>query len=426
MVTGEQDDLYRILSLDGGGTWAFIEAAALGDLYGLHTPGRQILSHFNLAIANSGGSLVVAGLILDMTPAAILDLFFDVETRKSIFVAKTWIERLLDFGIFRKYQTAEKINGLKNAFYRHLKNNDIETDLSAIHTKWGITTDILIPAFDYDRERAVFFRSRSNSKAGRPTKGLTLCQAIHASSTAPVKYFDDPADLILDRRKRFWDGGVGGFNNPVMAGVVEALANHPEKRGNIRVLSLGTGNNLLPLWEGKLNYGLHKPPQEPGLISDIGLLARAIISDPPDAASFTAHVVLEGRLPDLSQGDGSGRAGDFVKNLVRMNPMVQPKSKGSDWDFPGIAREDFIRLTELELDAIDEKDVKILRRFTKAWLEDVVINQAIRSDGYNLKHHIGHEKYSQALNYWRTVDDQVLKESKWTENHQALLRKLQP
>jgi len=54
---------FRILSLDGGGTWALIEAMALGDLYPGET-GHQILSHFDLATANSGGSIVLGGLML--------------------------------------------------------------------------------------------------------------------------------------------------------------------------------------------------------------------------------------------------------------------------------------------------------------------------------------------------------------------------
>jgi patatin-like phospholipase/acyl hydrolase len=247
MAITPDDNHYRILSLDGGGSWALIEAAALGDIYGLETPGREILKHFHLAIANSGGSLILAGLILDLSPSAILDLLFNEQVRKGIFVKKFFNAYILDIICeklsFRKYKTAQKYMGLAEAF------NDprIDLPLADIKTQLAVETDIVITAFDYDRERAKFFRSRSDSKTGPSAKEVTLRQAIHASSTAPVKFFDDPADVKDGEPRRFWDGGVGGFNNPVMAGVIETLANYPERRDDIRVLSLGTGNNFLPL-----------------------------------------------------------------------------------------------------------------------------------------------------------------------------------
>ncbi len=45
---------FKILSLDGGGTWALLEVMALENLYPGKT-GLQILRHFDLAVANSGG-----------------------------------------------------------------------------------------------------------------------------------------------------------------------------------------------------------------------------------------------------------------------------------------------------------------------------------------------------------------------------------
>ena len=55
----------RILSLDGGGTWAIIQVEALIDLYGRDARGHAILSHFDLAVATSGGALVLGGLAAD-------------------------------------------------------------------------------------------------------------------------------------------------------------------------------------------------------------------------------------------------------------------------------------------------------------------------------------------------------------------------
>jgi uncharacterized protein len=56
---------YKILSLDGGGSWALVQASVLLDIYG-DIRGHELLRQFDLAIANSGGSLVLACLCNDM------------------------------------------------------------------------------------------------------------------------------------------------------------------------------------------------------------------------------------------------------------------------------------------------------------------------------------------------------------------------
>jgi len=339
------DKSYKILSLDGGGSWALIQTIALADIYGLDTKGKDILDHFNLAIANSGGSIVLAGLLMDMTPRQLFDLFDMESIRKGIFDKK-----FITLMGFRKYKTESKIVGLQDAFNGY----PVETQLTDIPNTLKIKTDIVIPAFDYDRERATFFRSNANSKAGGATN-ITIIQAVHASSTAPVKYFDDPAMIL---RHRFWDGAVGGYNNPIMAGVTEVLANRSATREEIGILSIGTGNNFLPLWiPGKLNNGLYKPPLDPGLINDVTLVARAILSDPPDAASYIAYVMLGGDLPNEGEINSDGP-------IVRMNPLIQPKGSLGNWSFPnGLSEADFTRLTELELDAIETDDVNLIKAY---------------------------------------------------------------
>jgi hypothetical protein len=89
-----------------------------------------------------------------------------------------------------------------------------------------------------------------------------------------------------------------------MAGVVDALANQPPHNGSV----------LLPLWPGKgVNARLYRPIQEPGPVSDIKRMATSILDDPPDAASFNAHVILGRELV---------RGGANHCPLVHMNPLV--------------------------------------------------------------------------------------------------------
>jgi patatin-like phospholipase/acyl hydrolase len=62
-------DRYRILSLDGGGSWALIQVKALIELYGANALGRELLQEFNLVAANSGGSIVLGCLLENFTLA---------------------------------------------------------------------------------------------------------------------------------------------------------------------------------------------------------------------------------------------------------------------------------------------------------------------------------------------------------------------
>ena len=94
--------------------------------------------------------------------------------------------------------------------------------------------------FDYELSRAAFFRSQATSSPSWGDGGsadVTLAEAIHASTNAPVNYFDAPA-LLPSCNARFWDGGITGCNNPVLAAVTEALVKQ-HKNTDIVALSIG-------------------------------------------------------------------------------------------------------------------------------------------------------------------------------------------
>ena len=120
---------YKILSLDGGGSWALIQARVLKDIYG-DINGHALLQQFDMAISNSGGSLVLACLCNDMKLSEIIHVFEDENQRKQVFSPLTFFEKfrkqdiialfrkILGFG--PKYNTERKLKGLINV----LTNND--------------------------------------------------------------------------------------------------------------------------------------------------------------------------------------------------------------------------------------------------------------------------------------------------------------
>jgi Patatin-like phospholipase len=113
---------FRILSLDGGGAWALIQVRTLIELYGAATRGRDVLRNFDLAAANSGGSLVLAGLVEDLSLSEILQYFADEQKRRSIFsptrsVADTVLSATL--GVGPKYSAAAKLPALERLLPLH-------------------------------------------------------------------------------------------------------------------------------------------------------------------------------------------------------------------------------------------------------------------------------------------------------------------
>ena len=380
----------KILSLDGGGTWALIQARALGALYGGATPGHTILRWFDLVAANSGGSIVAGALAADFTPDQIAAVF--EEQVKTIFVPTTfggverWIAKRFDLNA--PWSAKQKLHGLQNA----LKPLGTKT-LAAVQASAAGLPHFLISAYDYDRRRVRFFRSNMRSLAGsqdRPSLVPTFVEAIHASSNAPVLFFDEPA--LLSPSDRFWDGAVAGYNNPVMAAVLELRANFGAIP--VRALSIGTGQVKLPLRDESKRAewdALVAAPEATGMVHDLKEMAMSILDDPPDAASFAGHVVLGGRLP--RPGEPAVEDGP----LVRLNPLVQPwlDATGTTWTrmLPPEQDDVFELLVKLRMDATEGKEIDAIKMLAVEWLAGRSPNQAIRTNR-NCLVEIGHRRFA--------------------------------
>jgi hypothetical protein len=209
-------------------------------------------------------------------------------------------------------------------------------------------------------------------------------------------YFDQPAVLRSDPGRRYWDGGVTGCNNPVLAAVTEAMVlGQPAE--SLRALSLGTGTVCLPpLPEGAPDSVLYSKPYKQGILADVEKLAGAIVDDPPDAASFIAHV---------STGASPGLPKPVDSRIVRMNPMVAPLGGPGTWRLPdGMDEPTFSQLVNLNMDAVPDKDVQAIQKLASLWLLDKARNQPIRMDG-SLAPEVGHALYSDAKKAWFSVSN---------------------
>ena len=391
---------YRILSLDGGGAWALIQVRTLINLYGANVTGHQVLQKFDLAAANSGGSLVLAGLVENLHLSDIAQYFLDETKRRSIFsptssIVDTVLARTLGFG--PKYSAAAKLPAIERLLPT-TGDAPLAGSMNQLNGPGGVPVHLLIVGFDYDLNRAVYFRSAAAAGpglgVGQPAQ-VTLAGAVHASTNAPVNYFDGPA-VLPGAADRYWDGGLTGNNNPALVAVVEALV-LGQQAANIHVLSLGTGNVSLPLAApGALRAPLELPRSDSSLTADLQKLAAVILDDPPDAASFVAHTIT---------GGSSGLAAPTVSRIVRMSPLVSPlPAAGGGWQPPqGWSVAQFLYLANLGFDALAQNDITYVDDYCASWLADVAPNQPIRANGTAfdpLNPQLGYAKFSAARAAW--------------------------
>ena len=392
---------YRILSLDGGGTWALIQIKALIALYGESTSGQNVLEDFDLVAANSGGSIVLGGLVENLKLGEILAFFQDQTKRQSVFspthsFGDQALRGLTGFG--PKYSAENKLSALQDVlpakgsipFDRVVEGVRRPGSNENVH--------LLIIGFDYDRDRATFFRS---SEASGPawgtgeTPNITLAEAIHSSTNAPVNYFDAPA-TFPDRPGRYWDGAIAGCNNPVLAAVTEAIVKG-QNPTDLAVLSIGTGSVALP-WPqpGQTSSPYVQQIVESGLVTDLHKLATSVLDDPPDIATFLAHVMT---------GSGIGlqrRPAD--SRIVRMNPLISPVNNAGTWRAPGsMSAAQFTYLATLDMDAVEQPQVDAISDYGDLWLQSVAPNQPIRMNGDTLDRELGQTTFQNAVAAWNAI-----------------------
>jgi hypothetical protein len=414
----------RILSLDGGGSWALIQVRALIDLYGWTATGYDVLQDFDLVVANSGGSIVAGALAAGWPLSDTLNFFLSQHMRQSVFTPASWFDRVENsiLGIGPKYSTAGKLAGL-NAVYGGFAATAMSAIPGAIAASLaGHSVNFIITAFDYDLKRAVLFRSDRMSPVASSVliPDVSITDAVNASSTAPVNYFDSPALYPASGPQyRFWDGGVSGLNNPVLIGVMELLGNGVPAN-QIQVLSLGTGTVRLPVAPNLASAPsvLFQDPDSPGTLNDIKKLAGAIVDDPPDEATYLAYLALGGALPPLPLA-----APYPSTSLIRMSPVVQPlcvlpdeinlSNTSANLICPptltdpaltsGIAPLDnFDALSQLDMDAVEPQQINQLQLLSKTWLAGGVYNQPIRSNR-TFGCEIGHRYYPAAKAAWLAI-----------------------
>jgi hypothetical protein len=386
-----------VLSLDGGGSSAGVLAIALGGLYGPTTEGRQILREFDLVAANSGGSIVLAALLANFSPGEIAGFYANAATVRKMYCPR-WssvFKHTFLRPLFPPYSSA----GKRDALAQLLDHRRLEGDRqpSAIPLdQWpsilGTDLKLLIAAYDYDSERAAFFRSTSRGKGAEAERRsqVPLIDAVHASTQAPILYYAKPA-VVAGRR--YWDGGLAGYNNPVLAAVIEAMSEYPNRAEDVRVLSIGAGT----IMHARSADGAPEPlarMASTGLWEQLRKVAGAVLADPPSAATFHAHMAVErARVPEPAT----------KSRVVRVSPLIRPRHDRGTWHPPrGLSTAEFRNLAEMASDTMRQSDLALIGKTANLWLEGSVENEPVLI-GSSPSFDIGDSTFAQAHAHWRAL-----------------------
>ncbi len=223
--------MYKILSIDGGGIRGIIPARVLERLE-IHVSG--IVQEFDLYAGSSTGAVLAAGFAYGFDPRFMRQMYQGFG--KQVFADSIWEDlRDLKYILGADYS----IDNLKALLERVIG----ETTLGDLEKKVLIATfDLKDESRDPPRWKPKFFHNYPDSRGDSQER---LVDVVIRSAAAPI-YFPIYQGYI--------DGGVSAIN-PSMCALAQAFN---EGFLDIRLLSLGTGNNPRWLDEQNGDWGVYQ------------------------------------------------------------------------------------------------------------------------------------------------------------------------
>ena len=147
-----------------------------------------------------------------------------------------------------------------------------------------------------------------------------------------------------------------------------------------------------PCYQFLIQRGLQEYKQ---LRADILKLATSILDDPPDIATFLAHVMT---------GGGAGVIAPADSRIVRLSPLVSPIQVQGHWTAPGgWTPEKFAYLAGLDIDIVEQEQVDAVTEYAQLWIDDKAPNQPMRRNWGTLNVELGFGSFSEAAAAWQTI-----------------------
>lgn len=230
------DEDFRILSIDGGGIRGILPLAVLAGLESAYLRGRSVADHFDYIAGTSTGGIIALGLARGLTASEILDIY--VRRGGEIFPdysrARQWVMGKLQL-VRNRCNTA--------ALHRLI---DQVVGGKAL---WESSMRLCIPAAETRHFEPFLFKTPHHPDYRLDWKE-PMAHVAKTTSAAPAHF----RPVISESGHEFIDGGVWA-NNPIMLAVADALACFDIRREQIKVLSLGCGQERFRMGWARRRFG---------------------------------------------------------------------------------------------------------------------------------------------------------------------------
>ena len=209
----ENRDVFRVLSLDGGGVRGIFTASFLTTLEEMSQ--TRLADNFDLIVGTSTGGIVGLTLAIGMPARRTLDLYLD---RCDVIFGR---QRRLGMLLRPKYDNTGLARTLKEVFDQKILND--------------VITPVCITSYELTSSYPRVWKD-DHLKSVRCGDSVPLWKIALATSAAPV-YFPGTRVLAGDSHV---DGGLFA-NNPTLIGLTEAARYFDQPLDRIRILSVGAG-----------------------------------------------------------------------------------------------------------------------------------------------------------------------------------------
>jgi patatin-like phospholipase/acyl hydrolase len=230
-----KDRLFRILSLDGGGICGLFGAAYLAEIERRFLNGESIAKYFDMIAGTSTGGIIALGLASGKSAHEVSKIY--TERGEFIFPPPK-------FGMgWWRY--------LKSFFAPKHRSVDLRDELLKVFDQ-SVLDDakcrVVVPCFEGEYGEPFLYKTPHHPVYQKDRHKAFVDVALHtAAAPSYLAAVDNHGYKMID-------GGIWA-NNPIMNAVVDALACYDVPAANIRILSIGTGDETIKLAKRHLSGG---------------------------------------------------------------------------------------------------------------------------------------------------------------------------
>ncbi|MCY4331993.1 MAG: CBASS cGAMP-activated phospholipase [Cyanobacteria bacterium MAG CAR1_bin_15] len=307
---------FKILSIDGGGILGLLPCMILAELENRFLDGQPIGRCFDMIVGTSTGGIIALGLGQDKSAKQVSSLY--IERGKHIFPGNQF-SRLLR-NVLQVVISSYSRRNLENELRREFR--DVLFGSATVPT--------CIPSFDGRYGEPYIFKTPHHPDY-KKDQNERLVNVGLSTAAAPTFFSAVERDGYV-----FVDGGIWA-NNPAMIGVVDALTCFDIDRTQIRLLSLGCGQEIYRMrWWHRIGglctwaqqfYRSAMRAQSHNALGQAGLLIGRSNLIRLDAPEVSKHVAMD----------------DVDRAIVEMPPVARSLVEGAGQHIADLFLTDFVR-----------------------------------------------------------------------------------